>query len=261
MIDHNEISHLAEQAVAMGDYVAADSFLQKMLYECTPEVGREILSDRNMALKILTEILLCEKNSGSGNTWRACGGYDGFFAAYQRIKRAVRRIWFGLDDEDIYEGFSSLCDISMTGDMLAVIAKYSVPPELWTDVFFRLADIDAIPAVSRDIIKGYLNAMQVNGISGNGRCYPMRIRQNALSVRRISYGEINENHGPAAGTANKNKLSIIYCTNDEDYAAECRKYLEYLNLPGGIQGEVIEVTGASSMAAGYNFAMRSTDAE
>ena len=254
----------------MGDVRAADAFLRRMLYECTPQVGREVLSERNMALKILTEILMCEKNKktgmAQGDTWGSCGGYDGFFDAYQRIKRAVRRIWFGLSDADVDVGFAGLSDINMSADMLAVIAKYSVPPQLWGDVFSAITRISAIPSHLRDGVESYLAAMRANGAEGSGKCCAKRRRHGVFETRRIDYKNRAEGSDAQAAMtspapADENAFAIIYCTNDEGYAAECRKYIEYMALPDGMRGEVIEVVNAPSMAAGYNYAMANTAAK
>ncbi len=270
LIDHNEVAHLAQSAIEQGQYGAADAFLNKMLYECTPEVGKEILSERNMALKILTEILLCEerRNAAGGlhfDTWKAAGGYDGFFACYQRIKRAVRRVWFGLSREDIENGFSALSDIEMSPDMFCVIAKYSVPPELWGDAFERLSQVSSLHEDIRVGVLGYLQAIKENGLWGEEKCVKPRKKYDAFSYRKLMYKKGCDSSGRFGecgfDTADINKVAVIYCTNDEGYAAECRKYLEYLSLPKGVSGEILEIWDAPSMAAGYNFAMSQTDAK
>ncbi len=57
------------------------------------------------------------------------------------------------------------------------------------------------------------------------------------------------------------KISFICCTNDPMYEKECRLYLNRLRVPKGMQMEVTMVYGAASMAAGYNRAMRESDAK
>ena len=57
------------------------------------------------------------------------------------------------------------------------------------------------------------------------------------------------------------KISFIMCTNNEYYMRECRLYLDELIIPDGYEVNVVEVTGAKSMAAGYNEGMRKTDAK
>ena len=56
------------------------------------------------------------------------------------------------------------------------------------------------------------------------------------------------------------KIAFITCVNDEEKYEECLLYLRHLRLPGGMTAEYIPMRGAASMAAGYNAAMRSSDA-
>ncbi|MBE6094633.1 MAG: glycosyl transferase family 2 [Schwartzia succinivorans] len=56
------------------------------------------------------------------------------------------------------------------------------------------------------------------------------------------------------------KIAFITCVNDEEKYEECLLYLRRLRLPGELTAEYIPMRGAASMAAGYNAAMRSSDA-
>lgn len=58
-----------------------------------------------------------------------------------------------------------------------------------------------------------------------------------------------------------NKIAFIMCTNDELYEQECISYLERLKLPQGFTREILTVKGAASMAAGYNQAMKESQAK
>lgn len=57
------------------------------------------------------------------------------------------------------------------------------------------------------------------------------------------------------------KISFIICTNQEEYFTECKRYIEALAVPTGLSTEVVPITNASSMAAGYNQGMRQSDAK
>lgn len=57
------------------------------------------------------------------------------------------------------------------------------------------------------------------------------------------------------------KICFITCVNDARQYAEARLYLEQLYLPPGTEAEFRAVEGASSMAEGYNAAMRSSEAK
>ncbi|MCR4746672.1 MAG: glycosyltransferase family protein [Lachnospiraceae bacterium] len=56
-------------------------------------------------------------------------------------------------------------------------------------------------------------------------------------------------------------IAFIACYNDELLMNECRRYIERLYLPEDYRVDIITVFDAPSMCAGYNAAMKSTDAE
>lgn len=60
---------------------------------------------------------------------------------------------------------------------------------------------------------------------------------------------------------NDKKITFIMCVNDDIEFAEAKYYLERLIIPEGVEVEILAVTEAVSMAAGYNEGMRSTDAK
>lgn len=57
------------------------------------------------------------------------------------------------------------------------------------------------------------------------------------------------------------KIAFIYCYNDEKLLNESIHYIHSLTIPVGYEIEIIPVESASSMTAGYNFAMKQTDAK
>jgi hypothetical protein len=60
---------------------------------------------------------------------------------------------------------------------------------------------------------------------------------------------------------NDKKISFIYCTNDGLLYEESAAYIRSLTVPDGYDIELISIEGASSMTAGYNEAMRRSDAK
>lgn len=259
-MNHQEVTTLVKQALDAGEYEAADQFLTKMLYESAPEVRKDLLCEENMVLKLLTEALLCEKRRNEGaDSWRDFHqDYREFFSRYQRLKRGVRRIWFGLDEAHQKELNVLLEREPVSPDLLAIVAKYAVPTGYWGDLYAKLEAVAENQRV-RTVLSEYRRMIGQNHLSGTMRCATPRERKGQLSYRRLSYQK--EESPVQAGLTDGMKLAIIYCTNDEGYAAECRQYLSYLTLPEGMTGEILELWNASSMAAGYNFAMRSTDAK
>ena len=57
------------------------------------------------------------------------------------------------------------------------------------------------------------------------------------------------------------KICFISCVNDLSCYRECLLYLQHLLLPSDMQAEYLSVEHADSMAAGYNQAMRQSDAK
>ena len=60
---------------------------------------------------------------------------------------------------------------------------------------------------------------------------------------------------------NQNKIAFIICTNNQLYFNECQYYIHNLILPEGMELDVIGITEAPSMCAGYNAGMQSSDAK
>lgn len=60
---------------------------------------------------------------------------------------------------------------------------------------------------------------------------------------------------------NEKKIAFISCVNNKLYFEECKHYIEKLHIPEGYEIEVLAVSGAVSMCAGYNEAMQSSNAK
>lgn len=60
---------------------------------------------------------------------------------------------------------------------------------------------------------------------------------------------------------NKNKICFIICANNNLFYDECIRYIQWLEVPDGMEIELMEVRKAASMASGYNEGMGSSDAK
>ncbi|SKB95425.1 Glycosyltransferase like family protein [Lachnospiraceae bacterium] len=60
---------------------------------------------------------------------------------------------------------------------------------------------------------------------------------------------------------NDNKFAFIICYTDRRLLDECLFYIKSLEVPVNFEIEIITINEAESMAAGYNAAMKSTDAK
>ena len=57
------------------------------------------------------------------------------------------------------------------------------------------------------------------------------------------------------------KIAFITCVNSDWWYSECLLYLKHLKIPNGMTAEFIDVRDAESMTAGYNRAMKNSDAK
>ena len=60
---------------------------------------------------------------------------------------------------------------------------------------------------------------------------------------------------------NEYKFCFIICTNNNLYLDECIHYLKHLVIPEGYELDLISITEAASMTAGYQEAMENSDAK
>ncbi len=59
----------------------------------------------------------------------------------------------------------------------------------------------------------------------------------------------------------ENKIALIACVNDEVMYQESLAYIEKLEIPEGMELELLEIQNAESMCSGYQEAMEATDAK
>ncbi len=60
---------------------------------------------------------------------------------------------------------------------------------------------------------------------------------------------------------NENKICFLICVNDNLFFEECVRYIQWLEVPDGVEVEILEIREAASMASGYNEGMNSSDAK
>lgn len=57
------------------------------------------------------------------------------------------------------------------------------------------------------------------------------------------------------------KIAFIVCTNNNQWYSECARYIERLEVPTGMEVEIVPIIGAKSMTAGYNEGMMRSNAK
>ncbi len=60
---------------------------------------------------------------------------------------------------------------------------------------------------------------------------------------------------------NPDKIAFIICTNNRKYFDECALYIHSLQVPEGMEIDIVPIEGAVSMTSGYNTGMMMTDAK
>lgn len=60
---------------------------------------------------------------------------------------------------------------------------------------------------------------------------------------------------------NMNDMDFIICVNDEYWYSECKKYIQELRIPDGMNIHIIPVWNAQSMCQGYNIGMKQGNAK
>lgn len=269
---------LIEERMANGEFQISHGFLAEQIYDTNRVAAKIVLTEENMLLYMMQEIVLCEKNrllEHEFAQYNTCKVYEcdveQFRVVYQKVKFAIRRIWFGFDVDSQKEINQLLEKYKISSDMLAVIAKYSVRQEYWKDTFMRLQAVVQCqhPQLGIDI-GGYIQWLDGQNLGKQERCRLPAFYVNDGALIRLDYNEAyrNVNHttcraGEVIGTQNlnENKIAVIFCTNDSVYESECIAYLKRLRVPEGMQLEMIAVWNAPGMAAGYNAAIMRTDAK
>lgn len=252
--------------IAEGEYEMTFRFLSAQIYDTNRYAANIVLTEENMLLHMMLEIVLCEqrnmekKQYESDNIIKRCNcDVYAFKSVYKEIKLMVRRIRFGLSIDEQKELNVVMKRLGVSVDVLAVIAKYTVTQDYWVDLFKRMQAIVqyAHPFIGQGLLR-YIMWMEQNQIGTKSQCIAPYERIEELTVKKLKYTK--EKRSAIAGKDDK-KISIIYCTNDELYANECNRYIKHLNVPQGFTLEILEIWNAPGMAAGYNYAMQHTDAQ
>ena len=133
---------LTENRIRMHEYDKTSAFLSELLYDTNEVAAKTVLSEENMLLFMMLEIVLCERNrmqKEDFDLYNTCQRYKNceseFKQVYGKLKLCCRRIWFGCSMEEQKKLCELLRTYPISGDMLAVIMKYSVVQDVWIDMF------------------------------------------------------------------------------------------------------------------------------
>lgn len=247
---------LVVSRLKQAEYEKTHAFLAEQLYDTNKVAANIVLAEPNMLLYMMLEIVLCEKNRlsesqfATDNTivrYDCC--IDTFNEVYKKVKLAVRRVWFGAGYEEQKWLNDLLSKHRISGDMLAVIAKYSITEACWEDAFARINAIVQYkhPQVGL-IIMQYKNWLATRKIENKQKCFEPLDYDNKVPVYRLDCKLDKESDVNIV----ESDIAIVFCTNDELYESEVIAYLKRLLIPDGKRASIVSVWNAKGMAAAYN---------
>lgn len=275
---------LIESRLRLGEYDKTYEFLGQQLYDRNRVAANVVLSENNMLLHMMLEIVLCEKKRMSEEEFKADNtivryecDVDKFNQVYRQVKLIARRIWFGAAISKQQEMNEVLANNKISADMLAVIVKYSVREEYWQDTFARLAAIVQYryPQIG-EIILQYRNwiahmetieaqkCMEPSEADNGAVCMLLDYKMGELKVSDDSSLEKSETQNISEAILfgdSENTIAFIFCTNDKLYRDETVDYVKRLEVPQGMKLMVVDIWNAPGMSAGYNIAMKQIKAK
>lgn len=257
------------ERLRLGEYEKTQEFLAEQLYDTNKTAAGIVLSEKNMLLFMMLEIALCERKKKSPYDTIAAYGCDPekFNAVYRRVKLLVRRVWFGASVEEqrelntVLEQHNRGNAVLISPDMLAVIIKYSIRQEYWSDAFARISAIlqYRYPEVAAELQR-YQTLIQGLAIQGEAKCMePYQEgaeKKENLIVNRFDCAAMRLQEEDK-----RTDFAFLFCTNDALYEAECIRYLSRLTVPEGRTVKVVGIWNAKGMASGYNAAMHGVQAD
>lgn len=270
------LEHLIITRLHMKEYKTTFDFLKLFIYDTNKFSANITLTDANMILCMMLEIWQSEHShyvivDGTDIT-ELFSNDDAGISLYKEIhcnvKHAIRRIWFGINNQ--YQNY--ICELipkyRLSPDALLILTKYSVEESFLYDVIMKISDIinDKFPIYS-DFMRIHGTWLLKNNMDCTSQCYPVRTYNNNAEVIYLDYNNCASSNVEHIGyskilnkTLDYSKISIIFCTNSELYTKECILYLKQLQVPDNMSLDIIVVTKAPGMAAGYNCAMQYSNA-
>lgn len=249
--------------IRIGCHEKGFEFLGRFIHTTSKEAGLVWITEKNMLYYIMLEILLCEKNKGP---IQITTDLDTFRTLYTNMKIYVRRIWFHFPMEYQKEIVEFITNHKLSGDAVAVMAKYSVVPSALSSV---LADLYSLTHI--DLLKSYIAfinrqpAYAPSDQSHNMYDYRLDNMCKDLTVQYIDCADtatvqLANSIDISTKQYDYKRFSVIFCGNDALYEKEVLHYIRTLRIPQGYSLDVIVLHNAASMASGYNTAMKLSDA-
>lgn len=279
------LQELITELIIKQEYEAAKDFLSIQLYDSNKVAAKTALTEENMLLLVMLEATLAEKNhmqekdfyKSNSCAQFGCDVYN-YKNAYVALKFAVRRVWLGIDGPECVK--KACEEFAISADMLAVVIKYSVDERYMQTVFGIITDYYAQKSDNNDsfvtLLKAYLRWFDKENIGGKepisaiGKTGINRVNDNLITsepdclnsreIHRLDLRNDSQAVCSMQSGVDDKKIAVIFCTNDERYEQECLKYIKSLNVPEGMKLEIIPVWNAKGMAAGYNEAMKRSNA-
>ncbi|MBD9304424.1 MAG: hypothetical protein EGS63_06525 [Lachnospira sp.] len=255
---NNALFNIISDRIHNKEFIITYAFLDSCLYDTNKTSARIAMSDNTMYLYIMLEIYICEYTSEHFYDKHIFERYnyslDNFKNTHTRLRFLLRRICFGFDIIHQYELNAIIQQQHITAEEIITTTKYCIDKNCWCYTMLNTYNImkDKYPAVA-DII--YASCQHsISSSSGNKTmCMNTSNYNNNAAITYLNYNDIHD-----ISTHNKlddSRISIIFCTNNEEYCKECCMYIQRLIVPDNYTLNIIAIRNAPSMASGYNCAM------
>lgn len=212
---------------------------------------------------IILEITSCEKNRGlTEYTADRYADWRAFEQLLREFKFAFRRIWFGFSQEQQRYLYELAVQSDVSAEFIVIMGKYSVHADFLSAALKRAADIFSAggQTLTAEIILFYANWFSEIHNANQPLPPAPEAYDNHMTVLTIDASR-SYDRPEAAGKRNAAPVvSYIMCANDQRYVEEVLLYLRRQRLPADRAMTVSVVYHAPGMAAGYNIAMRLSDA-
>ncbi|SFG76772.1 Glycosyltransferase like family protein [Lachnospiraceae bacterium C7] len=263
------------------DYRGCYSLLYYLLYREGGYSFSHFLDERYRYRYFLLEILIMEENKGLSYTKDRYMCWNSNSSESEKLKEEtflrkkfedevcsikfwVRRIVFGIKYNDL-KIIKFLDDNKITAEYILVVTKYSILKDDFLETIKR--EINILKKNSReegDRLQEYYLLLGGEPIGGEENYIEENhIEENDLNnikVKKLDYLK-GDSNSSTNKKSNDKKIEFIMCTNNEKYSDEAIYYLNSIELPKDYVVEISLVFNAPSMTAGYNFAMKKSDAK
>ena len=266
------LENIIKERIHNNEFIFTFKFLDSCIYDSNKTAANIAISENTTLLYIMLEVYMhetsCDTTYDNHIFKRYNYNLDAFKHASRLLRFMLRRIRFGLDCTYQQEINNIIKLYNISGEEIITTLKYCIDVDCWCDVIINTYDtIKASNEKAADCIFKYYTQFKNSNIGNKSACMKVFSNHNNATITNLNYLDYNIKYAETnlyANTSivkhNNQDIAIIFCTNDKDYYNECCCYLKRLIVPDSSDLNIIAVHNAPSMAAGYNLAMKHSNA-